>query len=843
MKKLTIIFGLMFMILLSGVVSGALTEGLVTYYSFDETSGTNILDSALGINNGTIKNTNQLGFGGKLGTAMNLNGTNLNNMSVADSPDHNFTDKNFSIGFWINASSDSTNNVVFDKTKGTSRIMRYSWNDTAAPNQHRFQFDNTTDANSIMDSGLVTPNLYQYVFITFNGTLSLYEDGIFKNTTGYNGTLGSNNGEFLFQCQSTPCNIGTTLDELGIWNRSLSSIEIASLFNGGIGLNPTQPVNVVLNSPVEGDNFVQSTKDFNVTLIPSQSINLTNATFSIWFSNGTLWNETTKDITGTVANETILSISNIPFGGFKWNVLGCGINDTGGSKCNVANTNSTFNRSSFLFNSQTFTTPTISLSTTEFILNFSHDSSQFNSATANLFYNNTLFVGTKSGTGDDILFSTSLTVPPVNAQTNISFNWIVTLINSTGTFLANSTSNNQSIEQFQIDDCSTNSDLILNYTLKDEETTNTIDADDQNSSIEINALITSKEDSSQTISFSQNYSELNPAQVCLGAGVLGNGTWQFDVQTRYTADLYEVEYHNIQNATLDDSNFPQNIDLFPLLSVDSQEFRITFKDDSFSPVKDALITITRKYVGEGLFRTVEAPLTDRDGQTIVHLVIGDVIYTIQVTKDGVVLATFDNIIPFCADVTIGKCEINLDSFSTGVNPTDFDTVNDMSFLMVFDQTTRDITVTFTIPSGAVSTIALNSTVFDNRGNTTACSTQLVSSSGTLTCSIPPAFGNITVLSVLTKDDTIINSAVYTIRQDVAELFGGTGYIFLILLYMTIPLIAITTGPGIIVGAILGLIFAILLNFFNADNILGVGSTVIWFIIAGSIIAWKVAKRE
>jgi hypothetical protein len=61
--------------------------------------------------------------------------------------------------------------------------------------------------------------------------------------------------------------------------------------------------------------------------------------------------------------------------------------------------------------------------------------------------------------------------------------------------------------------------------------------------------------------------------------------------------------------------------------------------------------------------------------------------------------------------------------------------------------------------------------------------------------------------------------------------------------MTLPLILITTGPGMIIGAVLGLIFATLLNLFNTNNIIGVGSTIMWFIIAGGIIAWKASKRE
>ena len=105
------------------------------------------------------------------------------------------------------------------------------------------------------------------------------------------------------------------------------------------------------------------------------------------------------------------------------------------------------------------------------------------------------------------------------------------------------------------------------------------------------------------------------------------------------------------------------------------------------------------------------------------------------------------------------------------------------------------------------------------------------------------FGNATSLSILTKDGIIVNSAVYSIKSSVNDLFGGTGYLFLLLLYMTLPLMLITTGVGMIIAAIMGLIFGTLLNLFNTSNIIGVGSTIMWFIIAGGIIAWKVVKRE
>ncbi|KKK97106.1 hypothetical protein LCGC14_2656090, partial [marine sediment metagenome] len=83
----------------------------------------------------------------------------------------------------------------------------------------------------------------------------------------------------------------------------------------------------------------------------------------------------------------------------------------------------------------------------------------------------------------------------------------------------------------------------------------------------------------------------------------------------------------LQNFTLRNSSIPQNINLLDLAVVDSQEFLVTFKSVELLPVAGALIDITRKYINEGVFKTVELPLTDDEGQVIAHLVLSDEIYT------------------------------------------------------------------------------------------------------------------------------------------------------------------------------------------------------------------------
>ena len=73
----------------------------------------------------------------------------------------------------------------------------------------------------------------------------------------------------------------------------------------------------------------------------------------------------------------------------------------------------------------------------------------------------------------------------------------------------------------------------------------------------------------------------------------------------------------------------QNITLFDLNLSDSTEFQLTFTGDDYLPLEDALIFIDRQYIAENTFKTVELPLTDSNGQTILHLVRNEVIYNIR----------------------------------------------------------------------------------------------------------------------------------------------------------------------------------------------------------------------
>jgi len=499
------------------------------------------------------------------------------------------------------------------------------------------------------------------------------------------------------------------------------------------------------------------------------------------------------------------------------------------------------NNTIFAEHYQFFNNETIVGQTEEFLINVSYNSTLYD-ISASFTYNNTNYTGTQTGSGDNVLFTRTLTAPDVPDLSNVTFYWTLTFENSSGDFEDhNSTFYNQTINQINIDDCGTHSTLTLNFTLRNEETQLVLNGATENASIEIDLqLYTSDGNLILITNLSQNYTATNNAQVCIDNNLTDIGV-QLYSQVRYDADGYAAEFYNIQNMSLTNDTIPQNINLYDLADADTTEFVITFKDENFIAVEEALIDITRKYVAEGVFKSVEIPITDQYGQAVGHFDTDSVIYTIIVTRYGEILATFDNVVVVCDDEVIGDCNINLNAVSTGTELIDFETEYNLDYTFSWDEDARTITVVFTTLDGTSAVVLVNTTRYDRFGNTSVCSDTLTSSSGTLTCTIPASFGNLTVISELWSDEELVTTRTYTIAAEPP--FGAEGIIYMLILVVCLALIFTTSPIGVIIGGIVGMIMAMLLSFYKGGSVLGTTSAIMWLIIAGGIIVWKIARRN
>ncbi len=481
---------------------------------------------------------------------------------------------------------------------------------------------------------------------------------------------------------------------------------------------------------------------------------------------------------------------------------------------------------------QTFSASTIPGSTETFVNNIFLGSGE-TITEVNFNYNGTdRSAGYSNLGGNEYNLSSTFIIPSVASATNITFFWRIDLVSGQ----INTSSKNQSIKVIAIDDCSAYSTLLFNYTIIGEESQSKLTV---NTSLELDIDIFDVAQTILILNFSKKYTDTNPATVCLNINLTEGTDYSLDSTAKYSAANHSIEYYNIQNFLLQNATIPQHIKLYDLLTVDATEFQITFKDSNFVTVENALVQINRQYLSEGVFKTVEIPKTDSNGQTVAHLVEKDVVYNIVVLKEGEVLGTFNNIIAFCEDILIGSCFITLNALVRGEVAFDYDEEIGLFYDFDYNDTSRNLQFDFTTTDGSVKNVTLSAVKFDQLGDTSVCDGFLISSGGSIFCPVPISVGNESIIiSVWVDGDLKITNYVQAGREfDI----GDAGYFLMFFLVLSLALMMTQSKTGVIIGVILGFIAGVLLSFIQG-GLLGIGSSVIWLIIMGVILIYKLNSQ-
>ena len=499
------------------------------------------------------------------------------------------------------------------------------------------------------------------------------------------------------------------------------------------------------------------------------------------------------------------------------------------------------NQSTFSIAKASFNATTAIGNTEGFNLNVSY----FNNpiiAQVNLIYNNSAYTTLiSSDSAGNIISSKQLTIPSFNATSAIPFYWNTIFANGT---IINSSIYNQTVTKFSLDNCGTNTILLMNLTTYDQDSLSLINATAQNETIETLINLYSSMGNVLITTYNASYNNVNNAKICIPTGILNTSNYLIDYQIRFYGNSYAVQYINGQQVILSSSTIPLTIPLYDLLLTRSQEFKVTYKDGNLLPVSNALIQVTRQYIPQNNFFTVESPSTDANGQAIVHLVLGDVIYTIQVTKNGQVLAVFNNVVASCTNIATGDCTLDLNAIRTTVVPLDFSNYQNINYYFNWTRSSNLLQFIFNTQDTSNQNISWNVIKNDNLGNTTLCSSSLITSAGTLSCTINPAtYGNVSFLATAYYNGNQIALYSQYMGPTPGDTFGGTRVIIGLLLYSTLVLLFITNPVAIIIGAFLGVIFAMLLFIVDGGSFIGNSSVVLWFFIAGGIIIWQITRQN
>lgn len=288
----------------------SLNNELVGFWNHNEGTGTNLGDSYRGLYNGTLMNGltwsdgilgNATGKYDKSGDWINFTDT-----QGLDDLDFGYLDS-FTISTWINTTNiDTTEQVIVSNTLGDMGYMLAL--DDYSGDKVIFEFATDWDAGRLYTRSATVSilNTWTHIVVVYNGTYNasqvlIYVDGVSQGLTAEKDNLASS------PTYTRPLKFGNRvnggdvaqyfldghMDEVGIWNRSLTAIEISDLYNGGVGISyvgDANPPDVIINYPTNSTLSTDSI-EFNITATDDTAVSNCYMSLDSALNNNTMVQE------------------------------------------------------------------------------------------------------------------------------------------------------------------------------------------------------------------------------------------------------------------------------------------------------------------------------------------------------------------------------------------------------------------------------------------------------------------------------------------------------------------------------------------------------------------------
>jgi len=266
MKKLIPVIMLLVILAVSSYAD--LTDN-VLYYSFDvdDVSGTTLTDLSGNSKDATCVNmaSGCNSVPGLLNNATDFDGSN-DYISIPKTL--GLLNKDFAVSIWLNLTDDSVNQFPIDLRGEITTRMGY--NDVGGT----LQFKNLDTGAEIVTTDAVPLNEWFHVVIVYDLSETegyLYINGNL-NVSGDIGTIASDaNALSAIGCRADTGGCADYYnmesDEVAIYNRTLTSLEVSELYNSGAGFNPysaSTPANLTFTANNVYDN--SAITNFNITI-------------------------------------------------------------------------------------------------------------------------------------------------------------------------------------------------------------------------------------------------------------------------------------------------------------------------------------------------------------------------------------------------------------------------------------------------------------------------------------------------------------------------------------------------------------------------------------------------
>jgi|GEM_PF-4104967 len=208
-------------------------NSLVGWWRFDDVNGSGHPTDYKGVNNGTLQGGALINSTGKLGDAAHFDGVND---QITTSATSLYKLQDFSVSFWVYPKQqDATIVAVIDYDHAPNWVVQ-SENAQGARTYYLAYYDGTTWQNSNTQGINFTDNVWQHVTYVKSGLSTKgYKDGVeVYSRTNTNANVDYEAGDLALAMGYSPDNAGReftgSLDDVLIFNRSLSAAEIQSLY-------------------------------------------------------------------------------------------------------------------------------------------------------------------------------------------------------------------------------------------------------------------------------------------------------------------------------------------------------------------------------------------------------------------------------------------------------------------------------------------------------------------------------------------------------------------------------------------------------------------------------------
>jgi hypothetical protein len=222
--------------------------GLIGYWPLDEGAGTKIRDISGNNNAGILYNATDTPWGaGKYGGAITFDG--LNDMvAVPDAPRLQYTGGDMTISAWIKPDvGETTGGTIISKPWNGSGQYNY-WLSYTSNGKIRIHLQGTA-SYELLTTGAVSPGTYHYIVavVASDATVKIYIDGVLQasgpdTVSDWTPSSGDSHRSLCigsYYCYgdgwagNTGYSFAGAIDDVRIYNRALSSAEIANLYNTG----------------------------------------------------------------------------------------------------------------------------------------------------------------------------------------------------------------------------------------------------------------------------------------------------------------------------------------------------------------------------------------------------------------------------------------------------------------------------------------------------------------------------------------------------------------------------------------------------------------------------------